>query len=224
MQEELFARIRADDLAEKAYGRLKRAITMNAIQPGERIDMNALLERWGVSRTPLKDAVARLEAEGLVTVKPKVGTFATPITRQDMLELIRLRLLLEGGSCKEIAAHATEAHRKALRALLERLDEEMAKGADAFDFMRFNELDAAFHQTLVDAAGSRKLSEVYRSLNFHAQSARYNYDRFEERRALTKRDHYEMAEALERRDAERLEAVVRRHIASGKDRLLSEGE
>lgn len=219
MTVELFAKIKADDLAEKVYIRLKRAITQNIIPMGERIDINLLMQQWGVSRTPLKDAITRLEAERLIVVKPKIGTFTSEITETDMLELIDIRLLLEGGISREVVAHAGEAQLRELTKNLELLEAELAKGSASFDYFQFNQLDAAFHDLIVSCAGNHHLTRLYRSLNFHNQISRYYHNKYEERMEQTRREHSEIVAAIAAGDVLRLESVLKRHILSGKDRL-----
>ncbi|MBO9605787.1 MAG: GntR family transcriptional regulator [Paenibacillaceae bacterium] len=220
MSSDLFVKIRADDLAEKVYERLKKAITMSVIKPGERIDMNLLSVQWGVSHTPMKNAIAKLSNEGLVEVRSKVGTYATRFTEADMLELFDIRLLLEGGSCAEIVRHATEEQIAELERTQTLLEDELGKAKNEFDFFVFNHLDAAFHEQVVEASGNKKLQSVYRSLNFHTQVARYYYNRYEERGERTIREHREMIEALRHKSAEKLEQVCKQHIIWGKEKLL----
>lgn len=224
MNSDLFVKIWADDLSEKVYERLKKAITMSVIKPGERIDMNLLSAQWGVSRTPMKDAIARLSNEGFVEVRPKVGTYATRFTKADMLELFTIRLLLEGGICAEVIRHATEEQIAELEKTQTLLEDERGKAKSEFDFFVFNYLDATFHEQLVEASGNKKLLSVYRSLNFHTQAARYYYNRYEEKSVRTIREHREMIEAIRQKSVEKLEQVCKRHIISGKERLLDVNE
>lgn len=220
MENELFQKIRADDLSVKVYQRLKKAITTRLIEPGERIDINKLAEQWGVSRTPIKDAISRLTAEGLVVVKPKIGTYATRFTAKDMMELFSIRLLLEAGICSDVVQNVTKTQ-------LEELDEArlaceavLDKANDGFDFFLFNELDERFHELLIAASGNRKLLETYQSLNFHTQVSRYYYNKYEQKIEQTKEEHAAMVDAIRKGDAAQLEDVIRRHIQSGKDLLV----
>ncbi|WP_127588389.1 GntR family transcriptional regulator [Paenibacillus koleovorans] len=215
MSEELFHRIQSDELSVKVYQRLKKAITMSVIKPGERIDMNLLSEQWGVSRTPMKDAIARLAAEGLVVVKSKIGTYATRFSADDMLELFAVRILLEAGACREVVRHVTERQLQELDQARLACEAELEKKGQAFDYFAFNEHDTRFHELLIEAAGNSKLLEVYRSLNFHTQVARYYYNRYEQKSQRTTEEHRAIVEAIRVGDAVELEAVVRRHIQSG---------
>ncbi|MDI4643688.1 GntR family transcriptional regulator [Cohnella hashimotonis] len=224
MSSELFVKIRSEDLSEKVYERLKKAITTNVIKPGERIEMNTLSDQWGVSRTPVKDAIARLANEGLVEVRAKVGTYATRFTTKDMLELFAIRLLLEGGSCDDMIRHVTEEQIVHLEQTQSLLEDELRKDKNEFDYFAFNQLDAAFHEQLIGATGNDRLFEVYRSLNFHTQVARYYYDQYETRAEQTIGEHREMIEAIRLQSVEKLASVVRQHILAGQERLRNDGE
>jgi DNA-binding GntR family transcriptional regulator len=217
---DLYVKIQVDDLTDKVYERLKKAITMNVIKPGERIDMNLLSDHWGVSRTPMKDAIARLTSEGLVEVRSKVGTYATQFTEGDMLELFAIRLLIEEGICHEVVYQATPTKLMQLEATQQLLENELAKRKDKFDYFTFNHLDAAFHEQLIGLANNRKLLDVYRSLNFHNQVARYFYNSYEQRSIQTIREHRQMIECIRLKSGEQLREMIRTHILSGKERVV----
>lgn len=217
MEEELFHKIKADDLSVKVYQRFKKAITTSLIKPGDRIDMNKFSEQWGVSRTPMKDAIARLTAEGLVVVKPKKGTYATQFTASDMLELFSIRILLEAGICGDIIRNVTERHLLELDKVRVACETELEKKDDAFDYFVFIDMDTCFHELLVAASGNRKLLEVYRSLNFHTQVSRYYYNRYEQKSNRTREEHAVIVDAIRTGNAVGLEDVIRKHIQSGKE-------
>lgn len=211
---ELFLKIRAADLSEKVYERLKKAITMSVIKPGERIDINALSDKWGVSRTPVKDAIVRLSGEGLVEVKAKVGTYATRFTANDMLELFSIRLMLEGGIAEAVIQHATDESLQQLEQTQHQLEALLLK--DTFDYFSFNDWDARFHELLIETAGNRKLLDLYRSLHFHTQVARFYYYDNEDKSEQTLREHREIIDAIRSKDAGKLAQAIVRHIESGR--------
>lgn len=216
---DLFVKIKVEDLANQVYARLKKAITMNVIQPGERIDINLLADQWGVSRTPMKDAISKLANEGFVEVRSKVGTYATQFTKKDMLELYAIRLVLEVGATEEMLMHATAEQIKELEAIQNALEQEVAKLNRDFDFFRFNYFDALFHETCIALTGNHKLLDMYRSLNFHNQVARYFYNFYEHRSLQTIQDHRKIVDALRKKSLEPLKEIIQFHILTGKQRL-----
>ncbi|MBV7504372.1 GntR family transcriptional regulator [Bacillus sp. sid0103] len=220
MNSDIFLKIRSEDLANKVYNRLKIAITTQIIKPGERIDINGLAQQWEVSRTPIKDAIARLSNEGLIIVKPKIGTYVTQFSNIDMLELIQIRLLIEGGVARDIIEHVTDEKLAELEMNLSLMEEELAKDERDHDFFTFNDLDANFHELLVEISGNSQLLKIYRSLNFHTQVARFYFNRYSERFEMNREDHKNIVDSIKNKDVERLEMVMKKHILSGKDKLL----
>lgn len=212
-------KISTEELSAIVYKRLKTAITTRLFAPGERLNLPALAEQWGVSQTPIKDAIVRLSAEGLVTVKPKVGTFVTPFTKQDMLELFDVRLILETGICREICSNITAEQIELLEQIYERGQEELAKPPEQFDYFQFNDLDAQFHETLVASAGNQKMLQIYKALNFHTQSARYFHNRFKEKMKSGQEQHKEVIHVVKKRDAETLKTLLTKHIQEGKAKV-----
>jgi len=218
-ESDLFHKIESVDLATRVYLQLKKAITTNALKPNEKIDIHRLSERLGVSRTPIKDAIARLSAEGLITVKPKVGTYVTPFTLEDMLELLPIRYWLETGYCDRIVNHFPQESLEELERIIA-LFEEMLEKKDEFDYFLYNELDAKFHTVLVGASGNRKLLQVYKSLNFHTQIFRFYYGRHERKLLRGHREHLQILEAIKAKDAQMFERVMKQHIVDGEQELL----
>ena len=219
MHSDIMNKISTEELSAIVYKRLKTAITTRLFAPGERLNLPVLAEQWGVSQTPIKDAVVRLSAEGLVTVRPKVGTFVMPFTKQDMLELFDVRLILETGICHEVCRHITNEQIDLLEQIYERSEEELAKPPEQFNFFQFNDLDAQFHETLVAAAGNGKMLQIYKTLNFHTQSARYFHNRYKEKIKAGQEQHKEVIQALRKRDSEKFKALLTRHILEGKEKV-----
>lgn len=223
MKSEILNKITNVDLSERVYRRLKKAITTRVFEPGERLNKNVLAEQLGVSYTPIKDAIVRLTAEGLITVKPKVGTFVTPFTREDMLELFQVRLILETGICSEIIQSISKEQMDILDENFVRSEEEMKKINADFDYFLYNELDAHFHETLIEASGNKKMLQIYKALNFHTQSARYFYNRYEEKTRKGQMQHKEVIDAIKKKDEALLRETLTNHIKEGQARVLREG-
>jgi len=220
MKTDVFYKIKVEDLSDQVYKRLKKAITTNALAPKERIDINDLSEQLGVSRTPIKDAISRLSVEGLVTVLPKKGTYVTPFTTKDMSELFSIRLMLEAGFCHHIIHNVTLENLKELENII-RISERALEGSpEHFDYFFYNDLDAKFHEELMKASGNERLVQVYRSLNFHTQVARYYFEKYEEKLKRGQQEHIKILKALSQKDTESFEQHVREHILAGQRHVL----
>lgn len=219
MKEEIFEKIESKDLAYIVYIQLKKAITTKSLEPDERIDINVLSEQLGVSRTPIKDAISRLSNEGLVTVRPKKGTYVTPFTIEDMLELIPIRCWLETGYCHEIVNHMPHKNMHRLEEIIQ-TSEEMLENKEEFNYFLYNELDGKFHEELIKVTGNKKLLQVYRSLNFHSQVARFYYQSYEEKLMRGQEEHRVILNAIKKKDVELFEKSMRQHIMDGQQELI----
>src|SRR5881628_3303257 len=113
-------------LQEKVYDHLKQAILAGEIQPGERLLETRLAESLGVSRIPVREAIRKLERDGLIVVYPRRGVYASPLGPRDVDEVYAIRAVLEGLAARLAAEHRTEQH-------LARLDEIVADMAEQAD-------------------------------------------------------------------------------------------
>ena len=136
-------------IRHKVYDRLRADILSCAIPPGQEFREGELAEKFGVSKSPIRDALQRLELEGLVEIEPRRGHRVAPISVADADDILGLREVLESGAVRMIAAEASD---KAL-ADLDRLRE-----ADTTDLKSFAIYNREFHQALCEATGNKRLS------------------------------------------------------------------
>ncbi|MGS2616722.1 GntR family transcriptional regulator [Micromonospora sp. LZ34] len=145
--------------AERAYRHLKRSILEQVYPGGQLVSEGEIAEATGVSRTPVREALLRLEAEGLVRLYPKRGALIRPVSAREITDVIEARRLVE--------LHAAERvwpRRAALRAELAARLAEMRAAHAAGDLTALMAADRAFHATVVDAAGNEILAELYQRL------------------------------------------------------------
>lgn len=167
----------------------------------------------GTSRTPVREALLRLEAEGLVQILPKKGAFVPPISDRDIGDVMEARALVEEWSVRRIAA-AYRSLAPELTALVDDLGVVLGEQSDAIDDpIAFIELDRAFHRALVQAAGNAVLESFYESLRdrqmrmgLHAVAAAED----RARRVLT--EHRAIVQALRARNEDRAARAVRSHL------------
>jgi DNA-binding GntR family transcriptional regulator len=136
-------------LYEEVAERLRERIFRRELPPGSWIDELKLAEEYGISRTPLREALKVLAAEGLVTMKLRRGAYVTEVSEQDLAEVYHLLALLESDAAGVAAEHASDLQMQQLRQLHERL---RAARHDREEFFRINE---AFHSELLQIAGNR---------------------------------------------------------------------
>ncbi|KNX36147.1 GntR family transcriptional regulator [Luteipulveratus halotolerans] len=145
--------------SDRAYDHVKRAILRGDREGGAFFTEGQVADEVGVSRTPVREALLRLQAEGLVALYPKKGALVVPVTPREAHEVLEARLLLE-----EWAAGRAWPHRAALVEALRPHLAAMQQAKAADDVAAFSEADRTFHEAIVEAAGNAVLTRQYRML------------------------------------------------------------
>ena len=177
---------------------LEEAILEGDLKPGERLRAEALAQRFGTSRTPIREALLQLEAQGLVDVEPNRGAVVRSFDRDDLSDLYQLRALLEPRAAALATPRISEQDIEALRALCE-----------AEDHMAANE---AFHRIILEAAGSPRLLDAMRAATGIPRTFRSVFWHDERQREESLMCHRRLVAAFNARDADLAEAVMRMHI------------
>jgi DNA-binding GntR family transcriptional regulator len=194
--------------AQKAYDFVKWAILNSVYAGGQLITEGALAEEVGVSRTPVREALLRLEVEGLLTLHPKKGAIVATYSGQDIDDVLDARRLVETHTAKQSFAKRGE-----LLPVIEAIHERMRRNRREHDTAGFTTSDREFHEVIVDAAGNGVLSAVYRMLRerqtlFTSVMMRGRADRMDEAIA----EHDRILEALRGDDEQVFDAVVLSHL------------
>lgn len=213
--------IRVERVSDVVYRGLREAILSREFVPGARLDVDELAARLRVSRTPVKDAIAILSAQGLVEVVPRRGTFVRRLTARDISETFDVRSALEVMAAERLAVLRTDRDLTELREALTAITDDDAPSQDEH-WAR----NARFHATLVDLVGSRRLSEIYGGLQAHLQIARLHRraDAWLARRDQEAAEHLAIVEAIEAGDPASAGEHVKAHIARGGRSLLTDLE
>ncbi|MFQ6550927.1 GntR family transcriptional regulator [Aestuariibius insulae] len=192
---------------QDAYHRIIAEIRSGAMVPGDRLTEVDLAERFGISRTPVREAIRQLEADGLVTHTPRRGATIRTLGPAEISELYDMRAVLEGAAAQFAARAASEVE----LAELSEIHQAMTKTSDAEELYRLNQ---HFHAGLLDAARNRFLMKsvaaVTKTLLILGRSTMEEGDRASE--ALS--EHAKILAALEARDPETAGNVMRAHIAA----------
>jgi len=203
---------------DRAYQAVRDGIIAGRFAPASRITEQEVAAAAGVSRTPAREALRRLHAEGLVSFTPNQGAVVSDWSAADLDEIFDLRALLESHGAARAAARASEAEVAALRALAEQqLVEARAREAGYLD--RIAELNSRFHRHLQQAAGSPRLLRALAALleaPLIMKTFR-NYSAEDLRRSAA--HHLELVQALAARDGEWAASVMRSHILAAKRTL-----
>lgn len=209
-------------LWERVHAHLREEILTNRLPAGTELQETALAAELGVSRGPLREAIGRLAAEGLVVVRPRRGAVVRALTKEEFLEAYQVREALEVMAAR-LAAVRLEAEQLSR---LEQLTAAMSAHAAAGEVDAFFEANAAFHTALVEASGNRRLRELYGQVL--GQMNRYRRRSLALRGSLRRSvaEHRAILEALSARDPDRAARLVGDHIRVPQQRLeeLSEEE
>lgn len=195
----------------KVYAALKQAIVNMDIYSSPEpawLDERQLSEKLGVSRTPVREAVAMLEQEGFVKSMPRRGIMVLKKTRRDVIEMVQAWAALESMAARLAITNASDAAIGKLRRLFENFD-EVHKPADFVS--EYSAANIEFHQTLVQLSGSATLVEITSNIFMHVRGIRQITIGRDDRATLSIQDHLAIIEALERRDVDAAERLSRDH-------------
>jgi DNA-binding GntR family transcriptional regulator len=207
-------------LPARAAERLRELITEGDLAPGTRLNERALGERLGISRTPLREALRLLMAEGLVQLVPNRGAQVVRLSRTDIRESFEVLGGLEALSGELACRHVTPAEVAEIKALTFEMLACHARG----DLPTYYRINRAIHDAINRAARNGLLTATYERLNRRIQNLRFrsNFDRDKWTRAAD--DHRRMIDALEARDGTALAAILRAHLAQKAQAVLAQLE
>jgi DNA-binding GntR family transcriptional regulator len=202
-------------LYQEVAERLRQRIFSHELPPGTWVDEQALAEHYGISRTPLREALKVLASEGLVTLKPRRGCYVTEISERDLDEVFTVMSLLEGECARLSAAKASAGDLVRLQAI----HADLEQAAAAADIDGFFEANQAFHLALQEIADNRWLLQVIEDLRKVIKLSRHHSLFSEGRLEQSLAEHRDILQALLERDGTRAEALMRTHILSGRAAL-----
>lgn len=198
-------------LKDRIYEELRSAITsMNVYTDDQehRLDERQLSDELGVSRTPVREALCRLENEGFVHTIPRRGAFVARKTKKEVLEMITVWAALESMAARLVIENATGEEIATLRAMFSSFGED---GAPQARIDEYSETNITFHQALFRLSRCDLLSRITENLFLHMRSIRMRTIGEKDRAARSIIDHMSIIEALESRDTELAERLVRQH-------------
>lgn len=205
----------APALYEQVAERLRSRIFAHELPQGGWIDEQALALEYGISRTPLREALKVLAAEGLVVLKPRRGCYVTELSEQDIDEVFPVMAMLEGRVAELAARRATSADFSRLAAI----HEDLEKHAAANNADRFFEANQRFHTALQEIAGNRYLAQLIDDARKLIKLTRRDSLRLEGRLKQSLQEHREILEALRAKDAAQARQAMHDHLLSGRAAL-----
>ncbi len=188
-------------LSDQVYNILKRNILERKLAASSKLDIDSLAVELGVSRTPILDALTRLEAEGFITRRNRVGTFVTPLDRSMFDEIIEAREMIENWVAGPVISCVTDANLAELQAILDLAGAALDVERDAdFDYLKFTDYDQQFHNHLVELCANSRIIAMYAALNSHLQIARVFSLRALKRSRESRAEHAAILAAYKARD------------------------
>jgi DNA-binding GntR family transcriptional regulator len=210
-EERALAAINADDLrtrsrADAVYDSLRDAIWDGRIARGERVREEDIARSLGVSRTPVREALQRLQQRGLLVNRPGRGLIVAELGKREVVELYAMREILEGSAARFAAQHASGPEIE----IIDRLQRELAAAPD--DALLLVTLNRRFHQAICDAGHNQYLTQTLDTLHDAMALLHSATFRAPNRRRESDAEHRRIVAAIEARNADQAEAVAREHI------------
>jgi DNA-binding GntR family transcriptional regulator len=208
---------------DRAYAMVREGIVRGTYAAAVRITEQEIADALSVSRTPVREALRRLQAEGFLTVLPNVGAVVTPWTDMDTRNVFELRALLEPYGAARACEQITPEGIATLRRLAEEQYHESSTRAEGH-IERIGKLNSAFHRALQDFSGNARLVTLLPAL-LEAPMMLKTFAKYQPQHLLRSASHHlEIVSAMESRDAEWAASVMRSHILAAHAALRSDPE
>ncbi|WP_219635536.1 GntR family transcriptional regulator [Nocardioides ungokensis] len=209
----------AGSIQGRVISEMRRRIIAGEIEPGVNLSELALAEEFGVSRTPVREALKQLQTEGLIEIRPRVGTFVTSPSRREITELFEMKELLEGAAARLLAQRGRVPEIDQLEENLRQADRAVARD----DRDRVAELVQEFHDLLIIGADNSKLEAHYRTLMNQLAYSRLVATSLSQpgRPVQSDREHHHVLELIIAKDGDSAERVMREHVRASRRALLT---
>jgi DNA-binding GntR family transcriptional regulator len=193
-------------LRERIATHLRETIVSGELRAKTRLMEPELARRLGVSRTPLREAIRQLEAEGFLTTIPRLGTFVTEVTARDLEDVYAIRSVLEGLAARQAAEQVNGIGAATLRALLAESAQKTA------DYRAYHEAAGRFHEAVLAASGNQRLRAMYHTLTQQVARLRAFSLAVAQRPGVSLREHRRIASAILRGRGPEAERLMRSHV------------
>lgn len=203
-------------LREIVFETLREAIINATLKPGERLMEILLAEEMGVSRTPVREAIRKLELEGFVVMVPRKGAYVADISTKDIADVFEIRAALEGLAAGLAAERITEEELEKLERILVKIGECVKNN----DLEKLIEVDTEFHDTLFKASRNERLVQIVSNLREQIQRFRTASLSTPGRMKYALEEHKKIVEAVSERNVELAQALAREHIENAENSMF----
>lgn len=203
-------------LREIVFETLREAIINATLKPGERLMEIQLAEEMGVSRTPVREAIRKLELEGFVVMVPRKGAYVAGISMKDIADVFEIRAAMEGLAAGLAAERITEEELEQLERILVKVGECVNNS----DLEKLIEVDTEFHDTLFKASRNERLVQIVSNLREQIQRFRTASLATPGRMQFALQEHKNIVEAVSDRNVELAQSLAREHIENAENSML----
>jgi DNA-binding GntR family transcriptional regulator len=206
-------------LVDEVTRRLREQIIRGELKPGQRIVEREIAQKIGVSRTPVREAVRRLESEGLLAITPNKGAIVTSLDLDDMKEIYLMRSVLEGLAARAAADYVTDED----LAELHEIQDAIREAVQARRYSLLNEINTSFHFRLYDISPWARLNQVIKSLWMDVKRMRATTLSWPGRAERVVEEHELILQLLKDKNAQAVEEAVRTHVMNALKTLEDAG-
>ena len=207
---------RHQTLREKILETIRDAILKGSLKPGERVSEPELAERFGISRTPIREAFRQLESEGYLEVIPRKGAVVASLSERDVEEFYAIKIILEGFAARMAAENLSDKDIDRLEAI----NTKLQKLADEGDVKNFFKVHDEFHEVFIKAAGNDKLLELINQLVMKFKRLRLASLSRPGRMEVSVKEHQQLIDAFKRHDGHGADSLVRHTATIGAEALI----
>ncbi len=204
-------KISTNELSDQAYSKVRSMILSHELVPGQKIVQDKLAENLGISRTPLRAGLLKLESEGLIESLPRKGVIVKEFSDKEILEIYDCRIALEGTAIRLFTNKATQKDIDDLKALFHPFIE------GEIDKVKYQKADARFHDTIMKKSGNRFLYNLFKQGTLQVCIELIGLLRPPEE---TLEEHMAIIEAMEKKDTNLVESLAKIHLENTKEMIL----
>jgi len=204
-------------LSQKVYRVLKTEIIKGSLKPGTKLSEGKIAEQMEVSRTPIREALRELAAEGFVKISPNQGVVVSNASIEDVQEVLQIRGVLEGLAARLAAKIINKEEIKELDKYLKQMEYYTNKD----DVLAFSEMDAEFHELILGICENNRLIQIRKNLSDQAHRYRIRSLTIPGRLKYSLKEHREIVETLKRKDAEQADRLSQKHIQNVLKNILT---
>ena len=206
-----------DLLSKKVYRILKKEIIKGSLKPGSKVLEGRIAEQIGISRTPVREAIRELAAEGFVTLSPNQGVVVRSVSAENIREVLQIHSVLEGLAARLSCEVIDEENLKEL----ENYVNKMEKLTNKKDPLAYSEVDLKFHELIVNNCGNKRLIQMRKNISDQAQRYRISSLRTRGRLKESLKEHQKILEAFKTKDPKKADVISQKHIQNALKNILA---